>query len=251
MLLVCSTGAGCDDGAGAGPPVPSPELVERGSLVACAEVPYAPFVVAEEDGDPTGFEVELLEAMADELDLDLEVRPTPYAALDTGVALRNERCDVAAGALSVTSRRREHMAFLEPHYDVRLSLLVHVASEVDDLTDLAGRRLAVQQGTSAETYARQHAPPGTDIEVMPGDQHMVDALSEGVVDGVLQDLPVNRVHAETGLFTVVEQYPTGEQYAFAVRPDATSLRRSLELQLARLRRDGTYQELYETYFGQE
>ncbi len=249
VLLLCSASAGCDDGAGSGPPTPSPELVRQDTLVACVEVPYAPFVVAEEDGDPTGFEVELLDQMAEGLDLDLEVRPTPYASLDTGQALRNGRCDVAAGALSVTSRRREQMAFVEPHYAVMLSLLVHVASEVDGLSDLTGGRLAVQQGTSAETYARQHAPAEVRLEVLPGDQHMVDALGEGAVDGVLQDLPVNLVHARTGLFSVVEELPTGEQYAFAVRRDADSLRQSLDDQLERLRDDGTYQELYDTYFA--
>lgn len=126
-----------------------------------------------------------------------------------------------------------------------------VASDVDDLSDLGGRRLAVQQGTSAESYARQRAPAGVTIGVLPSDQHMVEALRESAVDGILQDLPVNLVHTETGLFSVVEQFATGEAYAFAVRPDATSLRRSLDRQLAQLRRDGTYQELYENYFATE
>jgi polar amino acid transport system substrate-binding protein len=251
VLLLCSATAGCDDGAGGGSSAPSPELVRQDTLVACVEVPYAPFVVAEEDGDPTGFEVELLEHMAEGLDLDLEVRPTPYASLDTGRALRNGRCDVAAGALSVTGRRQEQMAFVDPHYAVMLSLLVHVASEVDSLSDLAGGRLAVQQGTSAETYARQYAPADVRLEALPGDQHMVDALGEGTVDGVLQELPVNLVHARTGLFSVVEQLPTGEQYAFAVRSDADTLRKSLDDQLARLRDDGSYRELYDHYFGVE
>ena len=247
VLLVSLSAAGCDS-ARDGPGPTAPGLVEEGSLVVCAEVPYAPFVTVQEDDDYSGFEVDLLRTVAARLDLDLEVRPTPYAALDTGRALRNERCDVAAGALSVTRQRREHMAFTDPHFDVMLSLLVPSGSDVGGLADLSGRRLAVQQGTSAVSYARQQAPPDAVVAVLPSDQTMIDALRGGRVDAILQDLPVNLAHTGTGRFEVVERYPTGQEYAFAVRRDATSLRRSLDSQLSQVRLDGDYREIYNTYF---
>jgi polar amino acid transport system substrate-binding protein len=225
------------------------EVAEEGSLVVCTESPYAPFVVADEDGEPTGFEIELLERMAAGLDLDLEVRPTPYAALDDGRALADDRCDVAAGALQVTDERRERMAFVDPHYDVLLTLLVPSASDVDTIDDLSGRRLAVQEGTTAESFAASRAPDDTVIEVLAGDQYMFDALRQGRVDGVLQELTVNRVHTEGGRFMVVDEFATGEQYAFAVRRDAVPLRRALDRQLQRLRDDGTYRSLHAKYFG--
>ena len=248
LLLGVCVASGCDAADDDQPPT-SLEDVGDGSLVVCTEIPYAPFVAEDEDGEPTGFEIDLLERMASGLELDLEVRATPYAELDDGDALRHDRCDVAAGALVVTDERRRHMAFVDPHYDVTLTLLVPTASDVDGLADLSGRRLAVQEDTSAAAYARRYAPSDAIIEVLAGDQYMVDALREGRVDGILQELPVNLAHTGSGRFTTVEEHRTGEQYAFAVARDAERLRRALERQLQQLREDGTYDGLYEEYFS--
>lgn len=247
LLLAGLLLTGCD-AVDPDPAPPSPSGVGEEALVVCTEIPYAPFVAEDDDGDATGFEIELLERMASGLDLDLVVRPTPYADLDDGDALRRDRCDVAAGALTVTDRRRRHMSFVEPHYDVRLTLLVPTASDVDGLADLSERRIAAQEDTSALRYARRHVPADAVIEVLAGDQDMVQALREGRVDGVLQELPVNLVHTTTGRFRTVEEHSTGERYAFAVRRDAETLRRALEEQLQRLRDDGSYDALYEQYF---
>lgn len=248
-LLAASLLAACSGPSDTEEPAPSPEVVERGALVVCTELPYAPFVQQEEGGEPSGFELDLLRLMAAGLDLDLEVRQTPYAVLDDGRALRRDRCDVAAGALLVTEDRAESMQFVDPHYDVTVSLLVPTASDIEGLADLSGRRLAVQEGTTAERYARRHVPADTDVEVFDGDQYMVTALRDGRVDAVLQELPLSLAHTESGRFTIVERLPTGERYAFAVRPEADRLRLQLDRELAELRRDGGYEELYTEYFG--
>jgi polar amino acid transport system substrate-binding protein len=253
LLLAVLLSTGCDDGAGSrdADPVTTPEVVESGALVVCTELPYAPFVQQEEDEEPSGFEIELLEQVAAGLDLDLEVRRTAYADIDDGRALADDLCDVAAGALAVTEDREARMRFTEPHYDEKVTLLVPTASDIGDLDGVAGRRLAVQRGTPSEAYAQDNAPPGTEIVDMPGDQHMVTALRQGRVDAVLQDLPVNLVHVQDGAFEVVDERSTGEQYAFAVGRDADELLRDLDQGLAELRSDGTIDALHDDYFPTE
>lgn len=248
-LLLALLVSACDDSSEptAEEPEPTPEVVETGALVLCTETPYAPFV-DEEDGEYSGFEIDLLRKMAERLDLDLQVRPTPYAAMDEGSALENDRCDVAAAALEITEERQEVMDFVAPHYDVMLTLLLPTASDIDGLSDLSGRRLAVQEGSSAAAYAEQQAPSGTRIVELAGDQYMFAALRQGRVDAVLQELPLNLVHAENQRFTTVESQPTGQQYGFAVSPSDDKLRRSLDRALATLRRERVYQELYDQYF---
>ncbi len=247
VLTLVSTACEDDAGPGGSEPSTSPDVVESGALVVCTEPPYAPFV-EEEDGEYSGFEIDLLRRMADRLDLSLEVRPTPYAALDDGSALRSDRCDVAAGALAVTPERERVMRFLEPHYEVTLTLLRPAASDIEGLADMSGRRLAVQSDSDASEYAAQQAPSDADVVELPGDQFMFRALRQGRVDAVLQDLPLNLVHTENQRFTTVESHPTGEQYAFAVARDDAKLQRSLDRALEALRRERVYQELYDQYF---
>ncbi len=249
LVVLGLLAAGCDNSAepAATDPGPTPEVVEPGALVVCTETPYAPFV-DEEDGEYTGFEIDLLRRMAERLDLELEVRPTPYAAMDDGSALENKRCDVAAAALEITDERESVMDFVTPHYDVTLTLLLPSASEIDGLADLSGRRLAVQADSTAASYAEQQAPSGTRLVELAGDQYMFAALRQGRVDAVLQELPLNLVHAENQRFTMAEDHPTGEQYGYAVSPSDDKLRRSLDRVLAKLRRERVYQDLYDQYF---
>lgn len=247
LLLAVTTG--CDDSPEPTPETPavSPEVKQSGVLTVCTEAPYAPFV-DEEDGEYTGFEIDLLRRIADELDLQLEVQPTSYAELDDGSALRRQGCDVAAGALSVTAERERRMDFVTPHFEETLTLLRPAASDIDGLEDLAGRRLAVQEGSPAADLARQRTPDDTEIVELAGDQYMFAALRQGRVDAVLQELALNLVHTEGGRFTTVEELPTGERYAFAVASDDDRLRRSMDRALESLRTDRTYQELYDRYF---
>lgn len=240
---------GCDDTAEPTPEAPTvtPEVAQSGVLVLCTEAPYAPFV-DEEDGEYSGFEVDLLRQLADLLELELEVRPTSYAELDDGSALRQQRCDVAAGALALSAEREQRMDFVSPHFEETLTLLRPAASDIDGMADLAGRRLAVQEDSPAAELARERAPEGTRIVELAGDQYMFAALRQGRVDAVLQESALNLVHTEGGRFTTVEEIPTGERYAFAVAPDDDRLRRSLDRALQTLREERAYQELYDRYF---
>lgn len=247
--LLAGLAAGCDDTSEPPPAAPqaSPEVEQSGVLVLCTEAPYAPFV-DEEDGEYTGFEVDLLRQMAGLLELQLDVRPTTYAELDDGSALGRQRCDVAAGALAVTAERERRMDFVTPHYKETLTLLRPAASDIDEVADLAGRRLAVQEDSPAAEVARRRAPRGTRIVELAGDQYMFSALRQGRVDAVLQERALNLVHTEDGRFTTVEELPTGEEYAFAVAPSDDGLRRSLDQALTTMRTERDYQELYERYF---
>jgi polar amino acid transport system substrate-binding protein len=65
----------------------------------------------------------------------------------------------------------------------------------------------------------------------------------------LQDLPVNIEHAKTEGYQVVEEYPTDEQYGFAfAKGEKTALLEAVNEQLQTIRDDGTYQEIYDSYF---
>lgn len=72
----------------------------------------------------------------------------------------------------------------------------------------------------------------------------------GQVDALLQDLPVNIEHTREGDFTIVEEYSTDEQYGFAVEKGNTALVEAVDEQLQTLRDEGTYDEIYDTYFSE-
>jgi len=247
-LALALTACGSDDGGGSGS-ASDLELINAGTLTVCSEVPYEPFEY-EEGGDFTGFDIDLIRAMADGLDLELQVQPSSFDSLQSGLALNSSQCDVVASAMTINDERKENVDFVDPYYDSKQSLLVPDGSDITTIDDLAGKKVGVQSTTTGEAYTQDNAPEGMDIVGFPGDQDMFNALKAGQVDALLQDLPVNLVHAQDGGYTIVQEFDTNEQYGFAVKKDgAPNLLKALNEQLASLRSDGTYQEIYDKYFA--
>ncbi|CAA9316248.1 MAG: ABC transporter, substrate-binding protein (cluster 3, basic aa/glutamine/opines) [uncultured Nocardioidaceae bacterium] len=249
-LAVSLTGCGSDPetpdtGTGSGSGL---QTLEEGTLKVCSDIPYAPFDILEGDTF-TGFDGDLVNEIATGLDLELVVQDSGFDSLQSGLALNSGQCDMAASAMTITPEREENLDFTEGYYDSEQSLLVPSGSDVASIDDLTGKRVGVQQGTTGKTFTEENAPDDAEIVSFPSDAEMFNAIKAGQVDALLQDLPVNIAHAEDGDFEIVEKFDTGEQYGFAVKQDNTALVEAIDGELTRMRDDGTYDKIYDSYFA--
>ena len=226
--------------------------VASGTLTVCSDVPYPPF----EDFDETaesgfkGFDIDIVQTIADGLDLELVVKDSSFDALQSGQALNAGQCDLAASAMTITDERKAALDFSDGYYDSEQSLLVAEDSDIASIDDLDGVKVGVQQGTTGKTYAEENAS-GADIVSFPSDAEMFQAIKAGQVDALLQDLPVNINHQDQGGFKVVETYSTDEAYGLAMKKGNTALVDAVNEQLTAMRDDGTYDEIYNSYFATE
>lgn len=125
-----------------------------------------------------------------------------------------------------------------------------VIKSVDDLK--AGDKVGVQSGTTGEEWAKTNlAPKG--VEVVPYDDVLLafSALQAGDVVGVINDLPISQdvVKDETRGLEIVQEIKTDETYGFAFNKSNTSLRDAVNWALAEVIKDGTYDTIYEKWFG--
>ncbi len=230
------------------------DLVKSGTLTVCSDVPYAPFEDFDEDAESgfTGFDVDLVAAIAKGLDLELAIRDSDFEALQSGLLLNGKQCDLGASAMTITDERKENLLFTDGYYTSQQSLLVPADSDIVAIADLAGKKVGVQQGTTGETYTKENAPEAERVQY-GDDGKLYLALKAGQIDAILQDLPVNLEHQrdpkEPGRFKVVETYDTAELYGFAARKDNASLIEAVNEQLTALRDSGEYQTIYDTYFA--
>ena len=225
------------------------ELINEGQLTVCTDSPYQPFEF-EEDGEFTGFDVGVMNAIADELSLETEYRVTPFEGIQSGAALAANQCDIAASAMTITEERRENLAFSEPYFDAEQSLMVPADSDVTSLEDLAGQGIGVQASTTGAAYAQENAPEDAQVVEYPDSATLFTALQGGEVAAALQDFPVNGYFStQNEGFEVVEQYPTGEQYGFATAIGKEPLIEQVNMALASVRDSGTYDEIYSEWFG--
>jgi polar amino acid transport system substrate-binding protein len=226
------------------------DLIKDGTLTVCSDVPYPPF----EDFDKsapsgfTGFDIDVVQAIADSLKLKLAVKDESFDGLQSGLTLNSGACDLVASAMTITADREKNLDFSDGYYDSEQSLLVPAGSDIASIGDLSGKKVGVQQGTTGKQYAEDNAT-GADIVSFPSDAEMYAAIKAGQVDALLQDLPVNLDHTKDGKFQVVEKYSTDEQYGFAIKQGNTKLVTEVNDALKKLRDDGTYDDIYNKYFS--
>jgi polar amino acid transport system substrate-binding protein len=226
------------------------------TLVVCSDIPYEPMEMeATEEKTPsgyTGFDIDLVQSIADADDRTLEVKVTPFdgifAAMDAG------NCDAVVSSVSINDDRKKNMDFTQPYYDSGQSLMVLKSNQdkFATLDDLKGKNIGVQSGTTGEEYAKANTPTGATITALPGAADLFAALQAGSIDAVLQDYPINAYRAaQDDLFVVSKEFPTKEQYGMAVKKGNAETLKLLNDGLTEAKANGTYDTLYEKYFGEK
>ena len=255
ILAGCSGGNGSDGSQGDDSSDASSSnelgLIEEGKLIVGSDCAYPPFTYL--DGEQSaGFEYELMCAICDEIGLTCEYHtPLDFDTLCASVAAGG-MIDVAVSAITIEPERQETVDFTEPYFDSNQSVTVLKDSGFESAADLAGKRIAVQSGTTGETWAKENIE---DAEVTPFDEApaAMAALQAGKAEAVVIDLPVavEMLNSSYDSCEIIEEVPTGEQYGIAVSKDNNALRDRLNEGLAAIRENGTYQEIYDSYFAVE
>jgi len=248
-----SSGGGDDAESTDTTPIDQVELtfqpISAGKLTVCSDAPYEPFEYQDENGNWTGFDMDLMTAIAKRYGLTLEVTKQPFDGIWLAPAAGT--CDIVASSITITEERAQNAAFSDPYFDADQSLLVRSedAATYVDLASLAGKTIAVQTGTTGEAYAKENAG---DAKVQSFDDAaaMFAALEGKQVDAVLQDLPINAFRAvKQGNTQVTATFPTEEKYGFAMAKDNVDLLDAVNESLNEFRAGGVYDEIYQKYFG--
>ena len=250
-VLMLTLAAGCAADAKEGvSSVRAPQVIEEGTLTVCSDMPYEPFE-SMKDGEPVGFDIDLVREVAAELDLSLAIKDTDFDAIQSGDALNSDQCDLAISAMTITGERARVLDFSSPYFDASQALVVAKGSGIDSLDDLAGQWIGVQGGTTGELYVTDNAPASADVMPLKDAAAMEEALSTRAVDAAVYDnTVVGDVVANNPDLEVSAEFDTGEQYGMAVKKNGNvDLLRSVNKVLATLEKNGRYDEIYTTWFG--
>ncbi|GAA2145541.1 transporter substrate-binding domain-containing protein [Glycomyces algeriensis] len=221
------------------------------TLTVCTNVPFEPFEYMD-GSDYVGFDMDLMNLLAERLDQTVEVVEIDFDSIGSGSALNAGTCDIAAAGLSITEERQEAMGMSEAYYRADQALVVPGGSSVAALEDLSGMRVAVQSGTTGETWTNDHAEEyGYEPVAFETMGDIASALTSGSVDASIADLATwNAMIANTPELTLVQPIETEEHYGFAVQKDDTELLDEVNAMLKEAFEDGTYAELYEKWIGE-
>lgn len=241
-LTACSSG---DSAAQSSDADTGLTLMNEGQLTVCSDVPYPPFEFLDEEGNTVGFDIDIANEIAADLDVEPYIVDDSFEGIQSGLALN--KCDISISSISITEERKGNMDFSTPYMNDDLTLVAPADGEIEDLESAAGKRVAVQAGTTGETYAQEQGLATVGFEDA-GLQ--LEALKNGSVDAALGNVSVlgYGIADEEG-FERVEDYETGEQLGVSIKKGNTEMLESVNATLERLESDGTMGELEAKWFG--
>ncbi|WP_374975358.1 amino acid ABC transporter substrate-binding protein [Microbacterium trichothecenolyticum] len=223
-------------------------LGTAGTLTVATEGTYRPFSYHDESGELVGFDVEIAEAVAEKLGLEVEFQETQWDAIFAG--LDAGRFDVIANQVSINPEREEKYLFSEP-YTVSPGVIV-VPEDDDSITsfdDLAGKTTAQSLTSNWYELAQES---GATVEAVEGWAQAVALLEQGRVDATINDsltyLDYEKTEGPTGL-KIAAETDEPSLSAFTFTKDKDALAEAIDGALAELREEGVLAEISEKYFG--
>ena len=214
---------------------------------------YPPFSYLDDSGNYAGFDVDVCKAVCDKLGWELEIVPINW---DTKlISLDNKEHDcVWSGMTILDSMKDAGYVLSAPYFDNSQVILTKKDSGITTLADLAGKRVAVQLGTSGEELlANEQLELAKTFEsgapiTMENFNICATELAAGGVDAVAIDLPVaaNKLKLFPD-FVILEETLGIEQYGICFRKGDEELCKKVEDALAELVADGTYLEIANKY----
>ncbi len=217
-LLATALVAGCGDdeeSSSSGGSTDSGDLglIEDGTLIVGTDTPYPPF----EKGDPPdyeGFDIDLINAIADDLGLETQIEDAPFDLILTG---GGGQFDLSISATTITPARENRVDFSDPYFISSQGLLVQEGSDIASIEDItADTIVGAEDGTTGETYANDNSEAG-EVRGFPAVDDAFNALSVGQVEAVIADGPtVEDAAANKEGLEVVEIFPTDEEYGVII-----------------------------------
>lgn len=262
LLTVALAVTACSPGAGTAPPAvdgSSPatadqslaDVQEAGALVVGTEGTYRPFSYHEDGaGELTGYDVEVIRAVAEQLGVEVRFEETQWDAIFAG--LEAGRFDVIANQVSITPEREAAYTFSAPYtYSPGVIVVRDDDDTITSFESLAGKTTAQSLTSNWYTLAEES---GATVEAVEGWAQAVALVEQSRVDATINDeltfLDYKQQTGAAGL-KVAAETDDESRSAFAFRADSTALAEAVNEALATLTEDGTLAEISTQFFGED
>lgn len=258
IALVLALGiSGCGTSASGGPAKKAESqkmtLVHKGKLTVVSDLANPPFDYMEGQ-TKKGFEVELMQELAKKMGLECEyLNPMKFDSIIPTIK-QGGKADVSIGAITITDDRKKEIDFSTPYLDSNQSIVVKKgsAATTQDQLNAKGMQIAVQSGTTGESWAQENLPKAT---VVPLDDiiQAMTGVQTGLYNACVADLPVTSYEIKQAYsdLQIPEggEIPTGEQYGIVVSKKNPGLTKAINKALKELKSDGTMDSLEKKWFG--
>src|SRR5690554_3277002 len=215
------------------------------------DVPYEPFEYKDENGDLTGFEVDLARAMCEEVKANCELVVQAWDGMIPGLLAR--KFDAIMSSMSITPERAERVLFSEPYYITPGGWFARndFDTDVTDKAAMKGKTVGVQRGTTMDTFVTEELGNVVTVKRYTTADDMVLDLEGQRLDVVFLDYPVGEqtLMNRDGFKEVGEPVKLGDGVGVAMRKRDKEMAEEINAALETLKNDGTYDAIMKKYFA--
>lgn len=222
------------------------EIKEKKKFTYALTGAYPPFNYIDENGKLVGFDVDIANALADNIGVEAEPITTQWDGIIGG--LKSKRFDTIIGSMAITDERLKEVSFTDPYYYDGAQFFAKKDLNLKSINDLKDGKVGVVTGT---TFQKQLEGMSNIKEVLQfeGDIENFMAAADGRSDGLVTSRFVGLQAPKDYNLVPVGPLLYTENIGIAVRKDDDELFEALNKALKNIIEDGTYEEISDKWFG--
>jgi polar amino acid transport system substrate-binding protein len=206
-------------------------IKDAGKLLVGTSTPYEPMEYIDINGDIVGFDIDIAEAIATALGVELEIKDMEFD--DILVAVENGSVDISIAAITITVERSKKVLFSNAYINAGQVIIVNETNEdIGGPNDLDNKTVGVQSGTTSEDEALKYTN-STLVKKYDDYGEALEHLLAGDLDAIVIDYSagVGLIKDTSGLEIVGDPF-TDELYGVAMKKGETALKTEIDKVIA-------------------
>src|SRR5262245_59842998 len=233
------------------------KIARTGVLTIGTRTGSPPFAYINKNNEWVGFTIDLVDqgilpAVAKKVGKPVKLEKKESTPPTRILLLTSNAVDLIAGTMTDTKERRESVDFSLTFFLTGAQFLVKNGSPIKGISDIGGKRVAAQQGSTNAKIIREQAPTAI-LREFPDQPAGFQALVQGQVDAYANDgiqlYGLKYKAPDPSAYEVVGPFFSREPYGMALRKGDKDFKDTVDAGLRTLLESGKYSELYEKWFG--
>lgn len=229
------------------------KTTDGGTLIVGFDQDFPPMGFVGDDGEYTGFDLELAQEVAKRLGLEYKAQPIAWDSKD--MELESGNIDCIWNGFTMTGREDDY-TWTEPYMANQQVFVVANDSDINSQADLAGKIVEVQADSSAEAALKEAPELTTTFKELLTTADYNTAfmdLEQGAVDAIAMDVIVAgyQIQQRNADFKILDDSLSEEEYGVGFKKGNTELRDKVQSTLEEMAEDGTLQEVSEKWFSKD
>ncbi|MGL4363332.1 MAG: basic amino acid ABC transporter substrate-binding protein [Cellulosilyticaceae bacterium] len=222
-------------------------IQSKGKIVMGTNATFPPFEEIK-GTEIVGFDPEIGKLIADKLGVELEIMDMEFGQLMG--AVNSGKIDFIAAAMTNRPDRATQVDFSKNYFQSKQVMIVKENNtSIMTADDLVGKKVGVQLGTTGDLFASD-IEDATVIQFDKAALAVKDLVNEKIDVVIVDEEPAKLIVANEAGVELVEAPFIEEEYAIAVKKGNETLLKAINELLEEIKQNGTYNKLYEQYFGE-